>query len=99
LEPLLNFLRNRKGVNLIGNPTTVNRAPTVSFTADGIDPESISKELASQKIGIANGNCYAYRLMEALGIPPEQGVARLSFVHYTSRAEIDRLIDNLDLII
>ena len=64
-----------------------------------MDPESIAKELASQKIGIANGNCYAYRLMEALGIPAEQGVARLSFVHYTSRVEVDGLIEKLELII
>ena len=99
LEPLLNFLRNRKGVNLIGKPTTDNRAPTVSFTVDGVDPESIAKELASHKIGIANGNCYAYRLMEALDIPAEQGVARISFVHYTSRAEVDTLIEKLELII
>jgi selenocysteine lyase/cysteine desulfurase len=33
--------------------------------------------------------------MEALGIPPEQGVVRLSFVHYTSKEEVRRLIDAL----
>ncbi|MDG1322069.1 MAG: aminotransferase class V-fold PLP-dependent enzyme, partial [Porticoccaceae bacterium] len=59
------------------------------------DPEIIAEKLAKQRIGIANGNCYAYRLMEALGIPPEQGVVRLSFVHYTSKEEIRRLIDAL----
>jgi selenocysteine lyase/cysteine desulfurase len=37
--------------------------------------------------------------MEALDIPAEQGVARISFVHYTSRAEVDGLIEKLELII
>ena len=95
LEPLLDFLKQRKGINLIGKSTTGNRAPTVSFTVDGVDPEIIAEKLAKQRIGIANGNCYAYRLMEALGIPPEQGVVRLSVVHYTSKEEIGRLIDAL----
>ncbi|MBT5796613.1 MAG: nitrogen fixation protein NifS, partial [Porticoccaceae bacterium] len=56
-------------------------------------------KLAEQRIGIANGNCYAYRLMDALGIPPDQGVVRLSFVHYTSKEEVNRLIEALKTII
>jgi selenocysteine lyase/cysteine desulfurase len=31
-----------------------------------------------------------------MGVDPEKGVLRLSFVHYTSRAEVDRLIEALD---
>jgi selenocysteine lyase/cysteine desulfurase len=37
--------------------------------------------------------------MEALGIPPEQGVVRLSFVHYTTAKEVRRLIEALKIII
>ena len=58
---------------MIGKLATDNRAPTVSFTVDGVDPAVIAEKLAEQHIGIANGNCYAYRLMEALDISPEQG--------------------------
>jgi selenocysteine lyase/cysteine desulfurase len=68
----------------------------VSFTVDGKTPERVARALAEKNIGIANGNCYAYRLMEALQIEHEQGVVRLSFVHYTTDAEISRLIDALD---
>ena len=96
LKPLLAFLSHHRAVNLIGKATTKHRAPTVSFTVDGRDPAEIAAALAEQKIGIGNGNCYAYRLMEALGIPPEKGVVRLSFVHYTKKEEIDRLVDALD---
>ena len=86
-------------MNLIGKTTTKNRAPTVSFTVDGRDPAEIAAALAKQKIGIGNGNCYAYRLMEALGIPPEKGVVRLSFVHYTKQEELSRLMEALDRIL
>lgn len=96
LKPLLDFLKQRAGIRLIGKLATDNRAPTVSFTVDGVDPAVIAEKLAEQHIGIANGNCYAYRLMEALDIPPEQGVVRLSFVHYTSAQEVNRLIEALE---
>jgi len=99
LKPLLDFLSNRQGVRLIGKAVTKNRAPTVSITVDGRDPGDIAAVLANQKIGIANGNCYAYRIMAPLGIPAEQGVVRLSFVHYTRQEEINRLMEALDKIL
>ena len=96
LKPLLAFLSHHRAVHLIGKATTKHRAPTVSFTVDGRDPAEVAAALAAQKIGIGNGNCYAYRLMEALDIPPEKGVVRLSFVHYTKKEEISRLVEALD---
>jgi selenocysteine lyase/cysteine desulfurase len=99
LQPLLDFLTGQKSVRLIGKAVTKNRAPTVSFTVEGRDPAEIAALLAARKIGIANGNCYAYRLMPALGIPPQQGVVRLSFVHYTLQEEVSRLVGALDEIL
>ena len=99
LQPLLDFLSHRQGVRLIGKTVTKNRAPTVSLTVEGRDPGEIAAELARQKIGVGNGNCYAYRIMGALGIPPDQGVVRLSFVHYTRQEELSRLMEALDRII
>ena len=99
LKPLLSYLSQHQAVRLIGKTVTEHRAPTVSFTVDGRDPAEIAAALAEQKIGIGNGNCYAYRLMEALGIPPEKGVVRLSFVHYTQREELDRLMEALDRVL
>jgi len=96
LQPLLDFLSQQQSVRLIGKAVTKNRAPTVSFTVEGRDPADIAAALAKLNIGIGNGNCYAYRIMEALGIPPEQGVVRLSFVHYTNAEELTRLMGALD---
>ena len=99
LRPLLDFLAQRPTVRLIGKTVTKNRAPTVSFTVEGHEPDEIAAALATHKIGIGNGNCYAYRLMEALGIPASIGVVRLSFVHYTKKEEINRLMETLDQIL
>jgi cysteine desulfurase family protein (TIGR01976 family) len=99
LQPLLDFLGHRKGVRLIGKMVTKHRAPTVSITVEGRDPAEMAAELASRKIGVGNGNCYAYRIMGALGIPPDEGVLRLSFVHYTSQEELNRLMVALDQIL
>jgi len=96
---LLDFLALRKGIHLIGKTVTKHRAPTVSLIVKGRDPADIAADLARQKIGIGNGNYYAYRLMEALGIPAEQGVLRLSFVHYTRQEELTRLMEALDQIL
>ena len=99
LQPLLDYLGQKPGVNVIGKTVTKHRAPTVSFTVADRNPAQIAAQLASSKIGVANGNCYAHRLMEALDIPPAEGVVRVSFVHYTSEQEVDRLLEALDEIL
>ena len=45
---------------------------------------------------MGSGNFYAYRLLKALGIDTEDGAVRTSFVHYTSPAEVSRLIETLE---
>ena len=99
LQPLLEFLAHKEGVKLIGKAVTKKRAPTVSFLVNGRKPEDIAEELARHKIGVGNGHCYAYRLIDALDIPLEQGVVRASFVHYTREEEVLRLIETLDNIL
>ena len=42
------------------------------------------------------GDFYAPRPLRAMGVDPEQGVLRLSFLHYTSEDDIARLIRALD---
>jgi selenocysteine lyase/cysteine desulfurase len=96
LVPLLDFLSIRSGVRVIGRTTTENRAPTIAITVANREPEEIAAELSAQKIGVGNGNCYAFRLMQALDIPPQQGVLRISFVHYTSEEELEQIMLALD---
>jgi len=45
---------------------------------------------------VDSGDFYAVRLLEALGISINHGVLRLSFVHYTSEQDVEKLIAALD---
>lgn len=95
LTPLLDYLRGRSKVRLIGSDDPKTRAPTVSLVL----PEQgivVAERLARHGIMAAGGHFYAWRLLEALGVSPGHGVLRLSFTHYTSEADIQRLIKALD---
>ena len=45
------------------------------------------------KVAIRNGNMYAVRLCEDLGMDAGAGVVRVSLVHYNSVAEVARLVE------
>jgi cysteine desulfurase family protein (TIGR01976 family) len=99
LQPLLDFLAARHGIRLIGRTRADERAPTVAFTVAGQRPIDAARRLAERNLGVGAGNFYAYRLVKALGVDPDEGVLRASFVHYTSRRDIERLIEELDAIV
>jgi selenocysteine lyase/cysteine desulfurase len=42
------------------------------------------------------GDFYGVRCLEGLGIDPDHGVLRLSFVHYTRKEDVTALIGALD---
>ena len=95
LEPLMEYLRGRTNLRIIGPLDAASRAPTIALALkeQGI---VVAERLARHGIMCAGGHFYAWRLMEALGINPGHGVLRLSFTHYTSAEDIQRLIKALD---
>jgi cysteine desulfurase family protein (TIGR01976 family) len=99
LQPLLDYLAKHPKVRLIGRTRAGERAPTVSFTVKGRDSAGIAARLAEAKFGVGVGNFYAYRLIKALGIDTEDGAVRLSFVHYTTKDEVDRLMSEIDRVL
>ncbi len=92
LQPLLDFLAKHPKVRLIGRTRATERAPTVAFTVEGRSSAEIAEKLAAAKLGVGVGNFYAYRLIKSLGIDVDDGAVRVSFVHYTSDAEVERLL-------
>ncbi len=94
MAPLLDWLSARNDVRLIGPKIPQNRVPTISLklAMPGLE---MAKRLARHSIMAGGGHFYGQRTLEGLGIDPEHGVLRLSFVHYTSSEEIDRLITAL----
>lgn len=93
--PLLDFLRRKNAVRIIGPDDPAIRAPTIALGLS--EPGAVvAARLAKHNIMASGGHFYAYRLLEAVGIDPNHGVLRLSFVHYTSPEEIQQLIAALD---
>lgn len=98
MRPLLDYLKSRNDIRLIGPREPEDRAPTISI-AHRRPGEELARDLAEHRIMAGGGSFYANRLVEALGIDPGHGVLRLSFVHYTAPEEIDRLIRALDAVL
>lgn len=98
LQPLLDFLAGRNDVRLLGPSRAEARAPTVAV-ALGRPAEPVAAALAGHGIMAGGGDFYAVRPLEAMGIDPAHGVLRLSFVHYTTQAEVARAIIALDQVL
>lgn len=98
MTPMLDHLTGRDDVRLVGLSSAdhARRAPTFAFTMAGRSSQSVCEALAADRIACGFGNFYAYRLMRALGLDPEDGVVRLSFVHYNTLDDVQRAVDALD---
>lgn len=97
-ERLLGWLIGRNDLRLIGPADAAARAPTVAL-AHARPGADLAAALARYRIMAGGGDFYAPRVLQAIGIAPEHGVLRLSFVHYTSVEEIDRLTEALDAVL
>jgi selenocysteine lyase/cysteine desulfurase len=96
--PILDFLGQHDDVRLIGKSHTRDndRAPTISFKPLKQSSKSLAHKLQDARIGTENGNFYAHRLIGDLGIDTEDGVVRLSLVHYSNQHDVERILAALD---
>ncbi len=93
VERLLAFLRAQPRVRIIG-PTDAGptRAGIISFVCEGRSSRELALAANQAGIGVKHGHMSAYRLVEALGLDPADGVVRVSFCHYNTLDEVERLI-------
>ena len=98
MPPLLEWATSKNSVRLLGPVDAELRAPTVALDIKQ-SPKDVAEKLARKGIMAGSGDFYAVRALEAHGIDTSKGVLRLSYVHYTNRAEIEKLVDALDTII
>jgi len=99
LAPLLDYLRQRNDIRLLGPAQAdKHRAPTVALDL-GQPAEPVAAALAQHKIMAGGSDFYAVRPLEAMGVDLAQGVLRVSFTHYTSAEEIEQLTAALDAIL
>jgi len=96
--PLLEFLHHHKDLQLLGKTNTNDndRAPTIAFKPLRQSSASLTHKLQDAGIGSEHGNFYAHRLISDLGIDPEDGVVRLSLVHYGNLDEVQRILQALE---
>jgi cysteine desulfurase family protein (TIGR01976 family) len=94
---LLDYLGSRSDVRVVGpRADDLRRVGTVSFVHSRKSSREITEVVDRSGIAIRHGHMYAYRLCEALGLDPEDGVVRVSMVHYNTPEEVERLITVLE---
>ncbi len=100
-EKLLAFLKNKQRVHIIGieEADKEKRVSTISFVVEGRDSKEIVEKVDPHRIGIRFGDFYAKKLIRDLGIEDQNGVIRVSLVHYNTLEEVQRLIEVLDPLI
>jgi cysteine desulfurase family protein (TIGR01976 family) len=91
-EQLLAGLFTIPGVKLWGPPTMEGRVPTFSFTIEGHHPDAIAEHLAAREIYAWSGHFYAVEVLARLGLEQSGGLVRVGLCHYSTEAEVDRLI-------
>ena len=98
---LLDYLKGKSNIRLLGqdHAETGKRASTIAFHARAMPSTHIAQKLAEHRIGVGSGHFYALRCVEALGMDPEDGVVRVSMVHYNTVEEVQKLVGVLDAIL
>jgi selenocysteine lyase/cysteine desulfurase len=95
LAKLLEYLAGRRDVRLLGPAAAGERAATVSFVTDVMEPGAMVSALAARGFMAGNGNFYAVRVLEAMNVNPDRGAVRLSLLHYNSATEVAGVIEAL----
>jgi len=95
MDQLLDFLRSRDDLDIIGPEDSIDRAPIISILPKNKNIKRVYTSLIDQKIMLGMGNFYAVRPLIDMDIPRQPGVIRISFLHYTTKEEVDQLINAL----
>jgi cysteine desulfurase/selenocysteine lyase len=80
------------GLRVFGPPRGAERLGPVSFELEGVHAHDISEILDRHGVAVRAGHHCAQPLMDRLGVA---ATARASFGVYTTREEIDRLVEGL----
>jgi selenocysteine lyase/cysteine desulfurase len=82
-----------------GSSLASERAPTISFVVERRRSSELPPLLDQQRVAVRYGHFYAHRAIRDLGLLEQDGVVRVSMVHYNSLEEVDRLTATLDRIL
>jgi cysteine desulfurase/selenocysteine lyase len=91
----LDGLQSVDGVRIIGPRDTVDRGATISFTVAGVHPHDVAQLLDERGIAVRAGHHCARPVCLRYGVP---ATTRASFGVYTTRDEIDALVEGVDAV-
>jgi len=95
-ERLIGGLQALEGVRVYGitDPARFDmRTPTAAFTVEDHAPLEVATLLGKAGFGVNEGDLYAARIVDWLGLREGGGVVRASLCHYNTIEEIDGLLE------
>jgi cysteine desulfurase family protein (TIGR01976 family) len=92
-DHLMSSLKRLPQVMVIGR--SPSRVPTLSFTVAGVSADKVASHLADKRIATVSGVHGGSRLLDALGVNDEGGAVTIGLAPYTTRYEIDQLVNEL----
>ncbi|GAA4281053.1 aminotransferase class V-fold PLP-dependent enzyme [Gaetbulibacter aestuarii] len=95
LEHLMAFLRSRDDLKIIGPDQAKGRSPIISIIPKNKSLDDFYGALTEHKLMLGKGHFYAVRPLNDMEVATQPGVLRISFLHYTSMADINQLIGGL----
>ena len=102
-QQLIDALKKKPDVTIIGpaHADTSNRVATVSFAHKKKTSKQLNDEIQKAGFAIRNGHLYAMRITERLVDlkilrSVDDGVVRISLLHYNTPDEVQRLVKTLD---
>ncbi len=99
--PIIEFLHQSNAAQLLGKPhcNDGDRAPTIAFRPTTISAGDVATKLQAQGVGAENGDFYAGRVLDGMGIARQDGVVRLSFVHYNTEPDVQKVVSALEQVL
>ncbi len=86
-------------LTIVGRDTMNGREANIALTSSKLSSSAMSEALAKADIAAGHGDFYATRLLEHAGVSnTEDGVLRVSFAHYNTQDEVDRVIETLNAV-
>lgn len=95
-KTLIDGLRAIPGIRIIGPvETDETRVPTVCFVVEGASSKAVAEKANREGLAMRFGHFYSLRLLKTV-LPerdPEDGVVRISLVHYNTVEEVERAVE------
>lgn len=96
--PILDYLRELPTIRLLGKThcDDDDRAATIAFKPLKKSSDAVAAAMQKAGIGTENGDFYAPRAVQALGLEDDGGVIRISLLHYNTPKDVERILVSLD---